>query len=647
MLDNEIRLRTKFNPFPPLFEGTSVIKEGIERLGAATDLVKLNETSIVSESDRALQAEIDSKLTMLKAQDVDKRRRELGLVRQALVALKAQISNVEAQYSNEYSTTLKTALDGHRELQAAVDREGLNQFASDKFQGVGSPEWKAFLQSASNFSQTLGANYPQKEGDHCVFCRQDLSAAAVELIERYWDFLKGERAAKLKASEASLTRFKEALKSLSHKCPDQDSPLVTWISAKDSGFISELEDYFGCRETEASAFLDCIERLEWKSISRTTGVDLQRLDRLLVQLDEEVKNLNVDNVAKEVAQLQGQLTLLKHRSKLAEHHAEIEAYALTCKWVEAAKTFKRKFSTKPITDIQKKIHDELLSRQYIQVFHQECAKLKAPYKIDLGQKGSGGKTLRYLSVEGIQSGQVLSEGEQRAIALADFFTEIEMSRINGGIIFDDPVNSLDHYRREIIARRLADAAKNRQVVVFTHDLSFICDLRHAAEEAGVSLDGHWIDKRPDMQNFETGVVHLDRAPVSERDYLDPTEAERCLQDANRSVDPRDKARAVRDGMSSLRSSYEAFILLELFAGTVTRFDKQINHSKFEHAFVPPAFVEIVCKKLKYLSGFVEAHLHSDRSVGAQSSPEFLSQEIREFQEMKGRYRTEKKQAASA
>jgi hypothetical protein len=41
-----------------------------------------------------------------------------------------------------------------------------------------------------------------------------------------------------------------------------------------------------------------------------------------------------------------------------------------------------------------------------------------------------------------------------------------------GIVFDDPVSSLDHMRREQIARRLAREAKVRQVNVFTHDLAF-------------------------------------------------------------------------------------------------------------------------------------------------------------------------------
>ncbi len=56
-----------------------------------------------------------------------------------------------------------------------------------------------------------------------------------------------------------------------------------------------------------------------------------------------------------------------------------------------------------------------------------------------------------------------------------------------GIVFDDPVSSLDHWRRRNVAQRLTKEAKTRQVVVFTHDTSFLGQLCNEidAESAGV------------------------------------------------------------------------------------------------------------------------------------------------------------------
>jgi hypothetical protein len=84
-------------------------------------------------------------------------------------------------------------------------------------------------------------------------------------------------------------------------------------------------------------------------------------------------------------------------------------------------------------------------------------------------------------------GDILSEGEQSAIAIGSFLAEVGLSGGKGGIVFDDPVSSLDHRRRERVAKRLAAEAAHRQVIVFTHDIYFLCILAEEAEAAGMPI----------------------------------------------------------------------------------------------------------------------------------------------------------------
>jgi hypothetical protein len=90
---------------------------------------------------------------------------------------------------------------------------------------------------------------------------------------------------------------------------------------------------------------------------------------------------------------------------------------------------------------------------------------------------------------------VLSEGEQTALGLAGFFTEAMFDPSKSALIFDDPVTSLDHVRRDKVAERLAQLAKDRQVVVFTHDVSFTGDLVAAAESENVSVTERSVERR--------------------------------------------------------------------------------------------------------------------------------------------------------
>lgn len=81
--------------------------------------------------------------------------------------------------------------------------------------------------------------------------------------------------------------------------------------------------------------------------------------------------------------------------------------------------------------------------------------------------------------------QILSEGEQRALALAGFLTEVALTDGSGPIVVDDPVSSLDRDRSAKVAERIAEEACKRQVVVFTHDMVFFNELCRAADEVGI------------------------------------------------------------------------------------------------------------------------------------------------------------------
>ena len=80
---------------------------------------------------------------------------------------------------------------------------------------------------------------------------------------------------------------------------------------------------------------------------------------------------------------------------------------------------------------------------------------------------------------------VVSEGEQRYLSIAAFFAELNAADDPSGIVFDDPVSSLDYKWRENVAQLLVKEAKTRQVIVFTHDFVFLLLLKHFFEEQGI------------------------------------------------------------------------------------------------------------------------------------------------------------------
>jgi hypothetical protein len=113
-----------------------------------------------------------------------------------------------------------------------------------------------------------------------------------------------------------------------------------------------------------------------------------------------------------------------------------------------------------------------------------------------GQKGKLNQKPGLLGVaKSVTARSVLSEGEQTALGLAGFFTEATFDQSKSSVIFDDPVTSLDHVRRDKVAERLAQLAKDRQVVVFTHDVAFRGDLFAAADRDGVPRVERAVERR--------------------------------------------------------------------------------------------------------------------------------------------------------
>lgn len=106
----------------------------------------------------------------------------------------------------------------------------------------------------------------------------------------------------------------------------------------------------------------------------------------------------------------------------------------------------------------------------------------------------GGQTFLRCGFTNIQHSlsSVLSEGEQKVIALANFLSECTIEGSRNSIVFDDPITSLDQDYREAIAKKIVELASDRQIIVLTHDLYFVrllMDIHSAVLQKETSLFG--------------------------------------------------------------------------------------------------------------------------------------------------------------
>ena len=181
---------------------------------------------------------------------------------------------------------------------------------------------------------------------------------------------------------------------------------------------------------------------------------------------------------------------LRARKVLAEHEAIVLAEIERKRKRAAYDSCLRETSTNAITHKSTQLTRKAVTDELRESFRRELSRLRfREVEVELeeagGQKGVLYHRLVLSRAPGVELPKVVSEGEQRCLAIASFFAELSTADDHSAIVFDDPVSSLDYKWREGVARRLVEEANTRQVIVFTHDVVFLLQLKQLAEETEV------------------------------------------------------------------------------------------------------------------------------------------------------------------
>jgi energy-coupling factor transporter ATP-binding protein EcfA2 len=631
--------------FADKFIGESDIKTNIHALKTLQHLEAMKSKADLSEEHHAVASHAEQEYNRLKQIDPKDQTQVVNAAKAELSLLKAYLMQSQTIYEKSKTDLLLENVRTLKELKILSAKMGADSFRTNLFQILDSNSWKNFLSTAVIYikSEKDISRYPT-EADACPLCLQKLNDDSIALFKRYFEFLADESESKIKIIESDLEGLKRKIVNFSIKSTENYPKLKAVLPIDSNTSCKQLASYLdGIRTVRdklvvgfSCSNFETIEGIDFSALEQAVQEADLALSKHLEALEETVYRSNL-------AESLRRHTEYEHQKIFSILYMEMETFFQRLTYKEKLALEEKKITTRPITEKQTSIFNEYFTKQYKTKFHLESAHLNINFSIDVKPKGSSGSTGRKLDVLTHSPSKVLSEGEQRAIALADFLTEIEICNISGGLIFDDPVNSLDHERKAEIAKRLVLESQKRQVIVFTHDISFLFDLICEAEKIGlkegVEIFCHWIKKIG--QNV--GLVDLNHKKKMEKDYLKPMRANDYLLKAEQATDPQEKEDFSRQGFDCLRQTYEAFVLFRLFKETVVRFDRRIGHKSVGEVFCPPEIGKFVSEKLEFCSGFVFAHLAADRQKSKSPSPELLKKEITDFYNFEKEF-TEKRKA---
>jgi hypothetical protein len=484
-LCTDIEANRPINEFEKFFVNENAIKNVITNLGVNSNEEELKAFGTYTEEDAAKLSELIAKREELKALDIPKRSAELQKILSQLVEFISKQQAIFDCLKPEDVEYYKSLISSFHKFQELAKQEGIKSLEDYDIEGLGSNEWKEFIRASKNYASAIETTRDEKiypsDNDNCLFCLQPLSEKENSLINSYWNLLKSEAEGELNRIILAVRELEIKLKGLLPVKFDETTTLFEYVNINDAPFASKWKDIVSSSETARQNIIANSANINLDLPMPHFSVSTNEFDAVIAKLKAVIEDLFQKNPLKELEELEKQIQFLTDKSLLSKLLEQVLAFVAAHKWAAKAESSASAFNPRSITIKQGELFSTHITDKYTEIFNKECGNFNAPSVVEISQKNTRGSTLRKLQVAGMVANSVLSEGEQRAISLADFLTEVQMNPSNKGVFFDDPVTSQDHHRREKIAERLVGLAVQKQVIVFTHDIAFFIRLKIAAE----------------------------------------------------------------------------------------------------------------------------------------------------------------------
>ena len=628
----------------PLFVGSSKIAAHVQSLGADTDLKELGRLSKMGPEDVARITELEAEIAQLRTQDPVKKAMELRRNAADLRSLLRAIEAAEAALGDNALSQVRTLTESLQTAKKEAERSGAEQFQTDLLHEVGTEAWREFVAAAKSLAEAeakRGAAYPQKD-DPCLLCRQPLSAAAVDLIQKLWGFVGSNAAARLATIRASCAARIRELRELSLDFFSINSSARRLLESLAADRIAALDEQIAAYSTRRIHLIASLEGENFVEPPVLLLQDSSQIDNLIASLEDDARAHEDATDRERLVLLENELRELQHRQLLSSNLPSITSYVELKRWVALGHAALG--STRHITTKYNELFQTLVTARFVELFQKNLSRFDSSLHVTVATRGQKGETVREIVLSNETSQRaysidhVLSEGEKRAVALADFLTEAELDPDCTGVVIDDPVSSFDIHARRSLARHLVELAATRQVVIFTHDLAFLYELKSQAKLLSVGTLTHWIQRD---SSGTPGMVFLDNSPACEEDFKSAQFARERYTKAKVAIG-QEQQWLLQQGFGALRSSYEAFVIFNLFEGVIHRFEERISFGRLASVTLDPDIVQDVIARMELLSRFIDAHSHSDRYAAEKPNPAALLSEIEAFENLRKRHTQLKK-----
>lgn len=419
--------------------------------------------NFVAQDEKDLEKNKEALIEKRKTCNTKLLKMENEIIDNKLIELK-KIENIIDTYKKTFSEKLwKQYLEYKKELRILCDKPRLT------ISEIAKSKWLSFFNSSEfiDFIEKADFYFTKIEEENksiCPYCLQELNYDAINLLKSYNSVIHSNVQEKINKLTFDTANYENKIEQLEDsiiiyyntfwKDENWNSILpkqIKKILSLKSQYKNNLENIDYANE---SLFKTCellIKNTRKKLLSSKEGNQIEKIEEKEQKINQKI--LEVDDAITylwEIDSLKKYISLMQLKDKLS-------ALKLEFHW--------NKFSW-----IVQKAKDKLITDKFDEIFKVERVFLKCPEYIDYKLKVQNWKAKIDQSIRSNKLENILSEWEQKSIALAEFLTELQITGNKNPVIFDDPVNSLDDERLRIVAQRLFNFSNERQVIVFTHNV---------------------------------------------------------------------------------------------------------------------------------------------------------------------------------
>ncbi|MGR4872222.1 hypothetical protein ACIPRI_25510 [Variovorax sp. LARHSF232] len=495
-------------------------------------------------------------------------------------------------------TTIATSLEGLGEgltdealaalrevdqsLQGALQTEALaaEQLRGSEglLAGTGEGAWRQLFTAAQAFIASHG--HSTEAGAPCALCQTTLGEDAASRMRRFATHVAQDASARADDQrhlhEETFSKVRRAT-----VAAHLDETTVAYIEGQAGGWTAEKQRYEAELEGRRAWVLEAgTQTHDWTGSAPTVNArPAAAARRIAADVTNQARThreaepgLSREALQKERDELTARQALSQRRDALYDLTKAKRVHYRLSACLEDLKT-------KPVSDKAGQLAESAVTRQLCEALAKEFEMLGVSHlQTSLKARNEKGRPKLKLLLDlpgGQRPEEILSEGEQRVIAIGSFFAELSVAQHRGAAVFDDPVSSLDHQRRQRVARRLVEEAKVRQTVVFTHDTVFLAELIAIAKAQEVpSLFQHLTYSQRAAGKVNEG---LPWRHLGTRDRLDKLEGlARAFAKDEVNLDNEQCGERSRHIYNQLREVVERGVEEVVFAGVLQRYNDYVR-----------------------------------------------------------------------